>query len=419
LGAPLEAADWPHWRGPNRNDVVSDPSGWTGDGWLATRATWTKNVSEGSSSPIVVADRLFVMGWREQRDYVYCLQASTGKEIWSVSYECPRYGRQATGDEGLYGGPTSTPEYDEATDYLYTLSCDGDLNCWDTSQGGRQVWSANLYDRYQVKRRPKIGRSGQRDYGYTTAPLAYREWLIVEVGAEAGTLVAFDKRTGKQVWLSDAKGPAGHAGGLTPINVEGIPCVAAFTLSGLLVTRLDPNHAGQTVAEYEWTTEFVNNIATPAVFENYVVVTSGYNQNAICKLEITLNGAKKIWQQPLVSQICSPIVHKGYVYWSWQHLYCLDFDTGEKVWEGGRFGDAGSCIVTSDDRLIVWGGRGTLALAETARRSPTAYRELARVDNVFSDDVWPHVVLANRRLYCKDRIGNLKCFELKAPGSGT
>ena len=171
------------------------------------------------------------------------------------------------GDQGLYGGPTSTPEYDRETGLLYTLSCDGDLNCWDTQRRGERVWGVNLYERYNVQRRPKIGRSGRRDYGYTTSPLLHRKSIIVEVGAQSGTLVAFDKRTGRELWQSESKGYAGHTGGLAPLTVESVPCVAVLTLRGLLVARLDGDRAGQTVAEYEWTTDFVNNIATPAVSE--------------------------------------------------------------------------------------------------------------------------------------------------------
>ena len=50
--------------------------------------------------------------------------------------------------------------------------------------------------------------------------------------------------------------------------------------------------------------------------------------------------------------------------------------------ELGNFGDAGSCILTSDERLIVWGGRGKLAVVDTAVLSPTQYSELARRENV-------------------------------------
>ncbi len=408
--------DWPHWRGPNRNDITSESSGWTADGWRSAESAWKQNVGEGSTSPIVVGDRLFVMGWRDEKDFVYCLDAKSGREVWSVSYKCPQYGRLATGDEGLYSGPTSTPEFDEATGFLYTLSCDGDLICWDTNHRGQRIWSVNLYDSYSIHRRPKVGRSGQRDYGYTTAPLVHGDWVIVEAGADEGTLLALDKTTGKQVWQSEAKGPAGHTGGVVPILVESVPCVAVMTFQGLLVTRLDAGHEGRTVAQYEWITDFVNNIATPAVHENYVVITSAYNHQAICKLEITMDGARKIWEQPFPSKVCSPIIHNGHIYFAWQRMRCLDFETGEQKWEGGDFSDAGSCIVTSDNRIIVWGGRGRLALVDTADQSPDSYHESASIDNMFSTDVWPHVALAHGRLFCKDRDGNLACIAQRIVG---
>ncbi|MEZ6110390.1 MAG: hypothetical protein R3C99_05170 [Pirellulaceae bacterium] len=67
-------------------------------------------------------------------------------------------------------------------------------------------------------------------------------------------------------------------------------------------------------------------------------------------------------------------------------------------------------FLTADDRLVVWGGRGRLALVETAKRSPREYRELFAIDRVV-EDVWPHVVLSGGQLFCKDRHGNLLCFK--------
>ncbi len=152
---------------------------------------------------------------------------------------------------------------------------------------------------------------------------------------------------------------------------------------------------------------------------SYVLVTSAYNHQTLCKLEITLEGARKIWEQPFPSKVCSPVIHNGHIYFAWQRMRCLDFETGEQKWEGGTFSDAGSCIVTSDNRIIVWGGRGRLALVDTADRSPATYHELTSIDNVFSTDVWPHVVLANGSLFCKDRDGNIACFESSRPAPDT
>jgi len=409
------AEDWSHWRGGNRNDVVSETSGWEeggfSKGWPLA-VSWTLKAGEGSSSPLVIGERVYTLGWEKGRDHLRCWNVVDGTELWSVSYECPRYGRLATGDQGLYSGPSSTPEFDEATGLLYTLSTDGDLRCWDTKLEGKEVWALNLYESFDVPRRPKVGRSGLRDYGYTSSPLVHHDWLIVEVGAKEGCLAAFEKQTGKTIWLSDDKSPAGHNGGPTPITVEGVPCVALHNHNGLLVTRLDAGHEGETVATFPWITTFANNIATATVHENSVLMTSAYNQYKISRLEISLQGAKEVWTQELASKVCSPVVYKGNVYWAWTKVFCLDYASGKLQWQGGKVGDQGSVIATADDRLLIWANRGDLTLVETAQRSPEAYKQLAAQRVLSSSDAWPHLVLANGRLLCKDRKGTVNCLQL-------
>jgi outer membrane protein assembly factor BamB len=406
LLALLPVQDWPHWRGPDRNGVVAEPSGWGGAGWPLRPSSWTAHVGEGSTSPLVVGGRVFALGWAGERDTLRCLDAATGRERWATSYPCPPRGRRHMGDENYYSGPIATPEFDPATGFLYTLSLDGDLQCWDTRENGRKVWGLNLYDSFGVERRPHVGAE-QRDYGYITAPLAHGDSLLVQVGAADGNLMAFSKTTGKRLWTSENKDPAGHTGGMSPITVEGVPCLAVLTLKNLVVMRLD---GGRTVATHPWTTDFGNNIATPAVHGDSVLITSEYNHKAIRRLRVTLKGAETVWEKPFSSKACSPVVYKNHVYFAWKRLRCLDFETGEQRWEGGNFGDAGSLIVAGDGKIIAWGGQGRLSLVEA---SPEAYTELAAAARIFSAPVWPHVVLAGGRIYCKDRDGNLSCFPVR------
>lgn len=411
--APVAIADdWPHWRGKHRNDVVDEHSGWTGTRWINSSPDWSVNVGEGASSPIVVGSSIFTLGHRDGQNVVSNLDAASGTSVWTSTYPTRPYGRNATGDEGLYSGPSSTPEFDVETKYLYTLSSDGDLHCWDTGNGGARVWHRNLYDDYHMPRRAKVGRSGQRDYGYTSSPLVHGNWLLVEAGGPSGTLVALDKRTGKERWRSQATSVAGHSGGLSPILVEQVPCVALLTFDGLLVVRLDPEHAGKTVATYPWVTDFANNIATPAVLEDCVLITSEYNHQAMCKLRITLRGAEKLWEKPYASKACTPVIHRGSIYVAWNRLRALDWQTGQLRWEGAAVGDAGSCVVTSDDKLIVWANRGDLLLVDLATCEKPEYRELARVGRLANGDVWPHVVVAHHQIVCRDRMGNLKTFSI-------
>ncbi|HKA07872.1 MAG TPA: PQQ-binding-like beta-propeller repeat protein [Gemmataceae bacterium] len=409
---PLAAADWPHWRGPARDGRTDEPSRWADGRWLPDQPAWTANVGSGASSPLVIGDRVYCLGRTGGRDVIRCLSTKDGKELWSAGYRGPEYGRFHNGDEGLYSGPSSTPEYDPETKLLYTLGPDGDLRCWDTAADSKEVWTINLYDTYKVKQRPKLTRAPLRDYGYTSSPLVHGSWLLVEVGSTRGSLVAFDKKSGKEVWTSELTDEAGHNAGPVLMTVEGVPCVALLTQRNLAIIRLDAGNEGKTVATYPWVTDFANNIASPAVRDNFVLITAAYNQNAICKLKVTLAGIEKVWQKPYPSKVCTPVIHGNHIYYAWQKVRCLNWETGEQLWEGGSFSDPGSCIMTADDRLVVYGGNGKLALVESAQRSPKSYTELAVKDRLFKSQAWPHVVIAGGRVYCRDREGNLVCFEV-------
>jgi outer membrane protein assembly factor BamB len=401
------AADWPHWRGPNRDGVSGEPSGFDGKRWIDDKPAWSRPVGEGCTSPLVVKGRLYTLGHFKGKDYVLCLDAKTGKDVWRGEYPCPRHGRHHMGDEGMYGGPTSTPEL--ADGRLFTLSTDGDLMAWDAA-AGKRLWGFNLYDRYKMGRRPKVGTGGQqRDYGYTTAPLALKGRLLVEVGGKDGTVMAFDPKTGDRLWASECKDLAGHTGAMAPMTIDGIPCVATLTIHHLLIVRLDEGHEGKTLHQLPWATEFANNIAGPAVSGQSVLVTSGYNIAKIARFDVTAKAMTKKWERPVYSKACTPVIHGGRVYWVWQKVRCLDFATGEQLWEGGGFADPGSCVVTSDGRLIVWGGTGRLALLEASARE---YTELALKPRVFTVHAWPHVTPSGGRLFVKDRQGNLKAFEV-------
>lgn len=281
---PAKGADWEHWRGPTRNSVSAEPSGWDGETWLKGEL-WRASVGEGSSSPLVVGSHVYLTGWSNNHDTLHCLDAKSGKEVWRQTYKTPRYGRFAEGDQFLYSGPCSTPDYDSRTGLLCTLSADGDLIAWDTNKDGQRVWALNLYERYQVPRRPEVAkrRKTQRDYGYTSSSLAIDGQLIVEVGGTNGNLVAFDI-----------------------------------------------------------------------------------------------------------------------------------LDTGVELWTGGKVGSQGSCIVTSDERLIVYANNGVLSLVDSAKRSPKKYAELAAQIVLSKTDAWPHVVLAGSRLYCRDRDGSVRCLAVSS-----
>ena len=408
--ATAAAADWPQWRGPGRDGVSPEPSGWP-SGW-PPKKLWNAATGHGCSSPIIAGGRLYAIGWWDGTDTLLCFEAASGRELWRQSYRSPRYGRVATGDQGEYGGPSSTPTLDAATGLLYTLGIDGDLRCWDATQAGKPVWALNLYERFKAPQRPETG-GGRRDYGYPTSPLVRGELLIVEVGAPTGTVMAFDKRTGERRWASEYKGPAGHTGSPVEMKVGDLSCLAVLALQHLVVMGLEAGHEGKTIATAPWHTEFACNVSTPAVAGSRILVTSGYNHEHSTLFEATAQGLRERWTARQHAVASSPVIFRDRAFLIQRPIQCLDLATGKLKWRGGDFTN-GSCLVTAaDGKLIVFGSRKLVLLDALADE----YREYARLDRVVPSTCYPHVALADGLLACKDRDGDLVVYSVAPRGS--
>ncbi len=76
------AGDWPNFRGPQHNGI-SNEINWGGD-WAncETNVLWERQVGTGFSSIAVADGRVYTMGNTSNRDTVYCLDATTGEDLW-------------------------------------------------------------------------------------------------------------------------------------------------------------------------------------------------------------------------------------------------------------------------------------------------------------------------------------------------
>ena len=381
------------------------------------------------ASPILVNGRVYVMGNVNSKERISCLNVhSNGAVVWYQEYAQgldPRY-RKGESPEG----PASTPTFDPDTSYLYTLGIDGDLNCWDAGDpNGTNVWHVNLYDTYSIDQRNSgCSTDPTRDYGYCGTPLLFGDNIIIEVGDEvSGNIMAFNKLTGAQAWTSADKHDAGHNCGPVLMDLEGTPCVVSFTVEGLRVMRGDSGHEGKNVAWLSWLMPYNVNCPTPAVQGNTVVLTSTAANSSGKKttfLQLSLSGGiTNQWTGQRQAYICSPVIHEGYVYMADMMLHCIEFATGNFVWEGGSlsYQNNGSLLVTGDDKVIAW-GYNTLILAETAKNSPSKYTELAKITSAIASGnsyCHPHVVLAEGWLLVKDKMGKIAGYQVGTPDDTT
>jgi len=175
--------------------------------------------------------------------------------------------------------------------------------------------------------------------------------------------------------------------------------------------RVDRGHEGQTLADFPFETTNGQNTVTPAVAGDLLLVSSGLSMEKTLCLRVAPGRITPVWESKTATRVCVPLVHRDRVYFAYGPLCCLDLATGETKWKAGAFGDDGNCLLTGDEKLIVFGNR-KLALVDVGKGQEDAYHELALRTEVGEKFSWPHVTLAEGRLLVKDDKGKLMCFEV-------
>ncbi len=377
------AQDWPQWRGPNRDGVVASfiaPKEWPDK----LKTIWKAQIGIGHSSPVVVGRRVYTHSRQDENEVVSCFDLDTGKQLWRDSYPTPYTMNPAAIAHGK--GPKSTPVVYEGK--LYTLGISGLLSCYDAMTG--QV-------RWRREFSKKSGPSSPL-YGTAMSPMVDRGLLIAHVGGnDSGALTAFDVNTGEMRWSWTGDGP-GYA---SPILVEfgGVRQIVTQTQKYIVGVSAS---FGQLLWEIPFETEFVQNIVTPVVHKQTLIL-SGIDKGTMA-IRVVKRGAKweseQVWRNPEVSMYMSSPVVSGDFLFGLSHkrkgqFFCLDAQTGKTLWtSNGRDGDNAAMIATAEALLMLTNDAELII----AKNSAAGYQVLKRY-TVAQSATWAHpVVLANRIL---------------------
>src|SRR5262245_52890170 len=137
------AANWPQYRGPNRDDVSAETGllpKWPAGG---PPLLWTfTNAGVGYSGPAVVGDRLYTLGGRGDDEFLIALDIAAAKEatvpeVWAARIG-PTFGFKGN---SWSAGPSSTPTVDG--EFIFALGGNGDLVCV-AAANGKERWRKNL-----------------------------------------------------------------------------------------------------------------------------------------------------------------------------------------------------------------------------------------------------------------------------------
>jgi outer membrane protein assembly factor BamB len=391
------AGDWPQWLGPFRDGSSKEKvAPWK----EAPKVLWRHPTGEGNGAPVVAAGKVYFFAKvkDKEEEEVTCLDAKTGKHVWRTAY--PR-GSIVT----LFGaGPRSTPVV--ADGRIITYGITGLLTCFDAEKG-TQTWQVDTRKEYSP---------AKLAFGAACSPLLAGRNVLVNVGGEGASVVAFDSATGAVAWKSQDD-PASYS---SPIHIRQGAADEVVFLTGKRLLGLNPAE-GSLFWEFPLVDKLFESSTTPQRMGDILVASSITYGSIGLKLE-TQDGkpaVKQAWKDArLTCYFSTPVaVGKDHMYMvtgsdplAFKHeatLRCVETTTGKEVWSKTPVGEYhASLLRTGDDKLLFLDDGGNLMLLEPNTKE---YKELAR--SKVCGKTWAHPALADGRLYVRDEK-ELICLQL-------
>ena len=400
-------ADWPQWRGPERNGVSKETGllkQWPTGG---PKLLWQVNdLGDGYSTPVVVGTRLYMMSNRGMdNEYVQAISTADGKVVWTTRV-------------GNVGNPEQNPNYPKARstptidgNVLYALGSDGDLACLETKTG-KIRWMKNL-------RKEFGGQPGE--WAYAESPLVDGDAVVITPGGATATLVALNKKTGALIWKSAVPGgdPAGYASAII-VQAAGRKQYVQLLSKGLV--GVDAK-TGQFLWRYKDVAKGPAQYFTPVAFGDYVYGGALGVGGGTVRLKPNGDGvtAEQVYfVRGLPNGPGGAVLVGNYLYGTEvaQKLVAVEFATGKIAWQQENFG--WGSVAAADGMLYVHLVSGPFVLieatpagfSEKGRFTPPAPPQHAK-NGGFEEMAFAYPVIANGRLYIRD-LGTLWAYDIKA-----
>jgi outer membrane protein assembly factor BamB len=299
------------------------------------------------------------------RRHLLCVGRQDGKILWTKEFQPVLPEHKYEGEGSYHGYSSSTPTTDGERLYVFF----GKTGVFGFDLDGKQLWQVN------------VGK-GQSGWGSAASPLLYKNLLIVNASVESGALVALDKLTGKEVWRV--------AGIRSAWNTPVLETAPSGELE--LVVSVQDRLVGlnpETGKEL-WQAEGVHRYVCPSVVaRDGVVYAIGGGHTSLAVRAGGRGDVTKthvVWRVGKGSNVSSPIVHDGHLYWANDHggvVNCQEAATGQFKYQQRLKPDAGiiyASPVLADGKLYyVSQSKGTYVVAARPEFKLVAH-------NVFEDD---------------------------------
>lgn len=327
----IAPADWPGFRGPGGAGIARDatpPATWS----ATENILWkTPLPGPGSSSPVVVGDKLFLTCYtgygedaakpgneKDLKRHLLCLNCSDGRIKWQGTEPSIAAEDRYQGYISEHGYASSTPAADG--DAVFVFFGKSGVVAYDME--GKKLWQTSVGTESDI-----------RGWGTAASPVLYKDLAIVNASSECRSVIALNKRTGKQEWKAEGGKLSLSFGtpGLVKVDETRTDLVVAMPGE---IWGLKPE-----TGKMQWHLPMKpdGNIS-PSVLagEKVAYITGGYQTKGT--LAFDWKGGKApetAWTSKLSSYVPTPLLHEGKLYCVNDEGYalCIDAKTGETVYQ--------------------------------------------------------------------------------------
>jgi len=385
-----KAADWPGFRGPERDGVVRGVRIETD--WTASPPVrlWRRPIGPGWSSFAVHGGVFYTQEQRGDDEIVACYRVATGEPVWKHR-DAARFWESNAG-----AGPRGTPTLSNGR--VYTFGATGILNALDAGDGA-VAWSRDVASDTDTK---------IPTWGFASSPLVVDEVVIV---AAAGKLAAYDIATGAPRWSGPARGLSYSSPQL--VTLGGMAQVLLMSDDGAAsVAPAD----GMPLWEHPWKGAAIVQPARIADADVVISTASAAGGMGMRRIAVARGPGGWIVEERWTSTGLKPyfndfVIHNGHAFgFDGSILACIDLADGTRRWKGGRFGNGQMVLLPDQDLLLVLSEEGELALVGA---TPDQFREVARFPGI-EGKTWNHPVLSGDVLLVRNGE-EMAAFRLSPP----
>ncbi|HVX61500.1 MAG TPA: PQQ-binding-like beta-propeller repeat protein [Pirellulales bacterium] len=386
----VRPGDWPAYRGPQRNGEVRGLEISTSWNAQPPKLVWRQRIGPAWSSMLVIDGRLFTQEQAGEAEAVVCLDAETGRRVWTHE-DAARFWDSQSG-----AGPRATPAFAEGC--IYAQGATGILNCLDAATG-KVRWSRNVME--------DSGASLPM-WGFSSSPLVAEGVVIAYAGGKADKrLLAYRTADGELAWTASA-GPTSYTSP-QPAEFGGKP--QALFLSDLGLVALDPA-TGKECWRYDAATPGVWRAVQPAVLGPADVLIASEDLGTVL-LKVSEQEGRWNAERKWSSRAMKPgyndfVIYDGFAYgFDGGAFCCLDVKTGKRRWRRGRYGRGQTLLLADQGLLLVSSETGEAVLLEA---TPEAHRELGRFQAI-EGKTWNHPAIAQDCLFMRNDQ-EIACYRL-------